>query len=151
MDPTLTTGTTRTNYLLPYPGLAARISQSWVSHILLSILIVGLNILINQHDVNSSASTIKSELLSSCSALEQTSSLAVSLPHYLASNMNDVTASGAEHVVRGAGEAMNLAIEAVEEILVFIVDTYRSMYVCLAFMVVNGGVKALNDAAQECE
>jgi hypothetical protein len=130
---------------------------------------------------NASVDGAKIRLASSCLGLEQAAGTAVSFPHYLAANVNNATADGAEAIVHGLGEfqpfglyrmrqttyihrlsasclahssplvgtVLDLSVVAIREILIFLVETYRSMYLCLADLVVRGSM-ALAIGATRC-
>ncbi|KAK9897961.1 hypothetical protein P389DRAFT_210332 [Cystobasidium minutum MCA 4210] len=101
------------------------------------------------NSANASVESAKLKLASSCLGLEQAASVAVSFPHYLADNMNEVTASGAEAIVHGLSTVLDMSVLAVEKILVFVVDMYRSMYLCLVELVVRGSMALAIGATKE--
>lgn len=159
--------------LPPYLGSWARASLAFTSPIVLSLLLVVLRLILAINSANSSVDGAKIRLASSCLGLEQAAGTAVSFPHYLAANVNNATADGADAIVHGLGElrssacarvpavaepsrlpsftgtVLDLSVVAIREILIFIVETYRSMYLCLADLVVRGSM-ALAIGATRC-
>lgn len=93
--------------LPPYLGGWAIASLSFTSPIILSLLLVIMRLILAINSANASVESAKIKLASSCLGLEQAASVAVSFPHYLADNMNEVTASGAEAVVHGLSESIS--------------------------------------------
>ena len=165
--------------LPPYLGSWALASLAFTSPIVLSLLLVILRLILAINSANASVDGAKLRLASSCLGLEQAAGTAVSFPHYLAANLNNATADGAEAIVHGLGEfqpfgldeaddthpsakrnlpcpfvpltgtVLDLSVVAIREILIFIVEMYRSMYLCLADLVVRGSM-ALAIGATRC-
>lgn len=91
--------------LPPYLGGWALASLAFTSPIVLSLLLVIMRLILAINSANASVDSAKLKLASGCLGLEQAASVAVSFPHYLADNMNEVTASGAEALVHGLSES----------------------------------------------
>lgn len=96
--------------LPPYLGGWAIASLAFTSPIVLSLILVIMRLILAINSANASVDSAKVKLASSCLGLEQAASVAVSFPHYLADNMNEVTASGAEAIVHGLGKSIDRLI-----------------------------------------
>lgn len=92
--------------LPPYLGPWALASLAFTSPIILSLLLVIMRLVLAINSANASIESAKVKLASSCLGLEQSASVAVSFPHYLADNVNKVTADGAEAIVHGLGQSL---------------------------------------------
>ncbi|KAJ5482736.1 Plasma membrane fusion protein prm1 [Penicillium diatomitis] len=126
--------------LTPYLGLRARLSQVWINRwtILLALILARVLIAIGgvRHDMDSA----RREALSACTSVESMGSAMASMPHYLSTGVNELTASGVEHAVQGLKSMLLLTITGVEEIILFIIKIMYQTYLCLATMVVRGSV-----------
>jgi hypothetical protein len=136
-------------YHTPYLGLRARLSQIWLNRwtILLALIIV--RVLIAVATLGDSLDTGRREALSACAGVESMGSAMVSLPHYMAQGVNEVTAKGIEHTVNGLQDTLLLGMQAIEEIVVFVVHLLISTYVCLLTFAVKSSVGTVIDATKD--
>ena len=134
--------------LPPYLGSWALASLAFTSPVILALILVILRLVLAISSANASIDSAKARLVSSCTGLEQAASTAISFPHYLAANMNNVTADGAEAIVHGLGTVLDMSVLSIQQIVLFIIDTYRSMYLCLADLVVRGSMALAIGATQ---
>lgn len=147
-DPTNPIPPSKPPLLQPWLGLRARLFLAPISIPLISLLFVAFRLIMSSHDVNDSVSSAKTSLLSSCHAVEATASLAASLPHFLAATTNDQLAQSVTATVRGAARVFDLSITAIEKILSYIVDSYKSLFVCFMELLVRGSLAVLIEAVQ---
>ncbi|SPO26520.1 related to PRM1 - Pheromone-regulated multispanning membrane protein [Ustilago trichophora] len=134
--------------LQPWLGLRARLFLSPISIPLISLLFVALRLLISSQDLNDSIASTKAKLLSACDAVEGTASLAASFPHFLASTTNVQLAETVTATVHGAARVFDLSITAIEKILTYIVDSYRSLFLCFMELLVRGSLAVVIEAVQ---
>lgn len=80
----------------PYLGLPARLSQVWLNRWTLLFSLIFVQLLSTAIGLKSDLANAKTEALSACLSLEKTGSLLASIPHYMASGMNAMTAKGIE-------------------------------------------------------
>jgi Mg2+ and Co2+ transporter CorA len=66
-----------------------------------------------------------------------------SMPHYMASSINDLTATSIEKAVTGLMTMLELVATAVEEIVLFVIHMMKSTYLCLIKLAVHGSMKAV--------
>ncbi|KAH8916234.1 hypothetical protein BT69DRAFT_1228759, partial [Atractiella rhizophila] len=137
-----------TTPLEPYLGPLSRYTLTPISHVLLSLLIVALSIFLSISRVHSSTGDAKNALRSSCSGVESAATVAVSIPHFAADNVNSLIASGIEESVHGLGFVLDLGVQSLEAVVLFMVDTYRSLYLCLGELAVRGSLSALIDGTE---
>ncbi|OOQ90060.1 Plasma membrane fusion protein prm1 [Penicillium brasilianum] len=126
--------------LTPYLGLRARLSQVWINRWTILLILVLVRVLIAIGDVRSDMASAKREALSACTSVESMGSAMASMPHYLASGVNELTASGIEHAVNGLNSMLMLTITGVEEIILFIIKIMYQTYLCLATMAVRSSI-----------
>ncbi|SPO26797.1 related to PRM1 - Pheromone-regulated multispanning membrane protein [Ustilago trichophora] len=134
--------------LQPWLGLRARLFLSPISIPLISLLFVAFRLLTSSQDVNDSIASTKVRLLSACDAVEGTASLAASFPHFLASSTNVQLAESVNATVHGAARVFELSITAIEKILTYIVDSYRSLFLCFMELLVRGSLAVVIEAVQ---
>lgn len=134
--------------LQPWLGLRARMFLSPISVALISLLLVASRLIMSSSDIDDSVSSAKTKLLSSCTAVEHTASLAASFPHFLAGTTNAQLAKSVTATVHGAGRVFDLSITAIEKILIYIVDSYKSLFLCFMELLVRGSLAVLMEAVQ---
>ena len=71
-----------------------------------------------------------------------------SMPYYLSTGVNDLTAKSIEKAINGLMEMLILSVTAVEEIVLFIINLMTSTYVCLITLAVGGSLHAVIDVAE---
>ncbi|KAJ5380372.1 Plasma membrane fusion protein prm1 [Penicillium cataractarum] len=135
--------------LTPYLGLRARLSQVWINRWTILLILVLVRVLIAIGGVRSDMASAKREALSACTSVESMGSAMASMPHYLASGVNELTASGIDHAVNGLNTMLMLTITGVEEIILFIIKIMYQTYLCLATMVVRSSVHVATELIEE--
>jgi hypothetical protein len=80
----------------PYLGLPARLSQIWLNRWTLLFSLIFVQLLSTSIGLKSDLDSAKREALSACLALEKTSSVLASVPHFMAGGMNAMTSKGIE-------------------------------------------------------
>jgi hypothetical protein len=94
-------------------------------------LILGLiliQLILTLQSVQDGVGDAKREMAAACSGIEGAASVAVSIPHFMADQTNDFLVSGAENIVHGLALVLDLSIRAIEAIIMYVIDTYRSLY-----------------------
>ncbi|GEM10975.1 plasma membrane fusion protein PRM1 [Rhodotorula toruloides] len=108
--------------LRPYLGPRAHISLSWLSQEFLALLLLLIALAFLLASIPALTRDAKASLTSACAGVEGAASVAVSLPHYMADGVND-----------------------------FIIDTYRSLYLCLLDLAVHGSITVLVKGIEEAQ
>ncbi|EPQ26846.1 uncharacterized protein PFL1_05481 [Pseudozyma flocculosa PF-1] len=134
--------------LKPWLGLRARLALSPISVALVSLLFVATRLVISAGDVDDKVDGLKRNILATCRGAEGAASTLASLPTVMAHNANQATIKAIESTVRGTGRVLMLAITAVEEVLKWLVDSYRSLFVCFIELLVRGSLAVLLSAVQ---
>jgi hypothetical protein len=88
-------------------------------------------------------------LLTSCKAAEHAATAAASLPRFMAVGTNKQIVEAVNGTMNGAREALILALTIMEAVINFIIDTYRSTFLCFVELAVRGGLAILIGAVQE--
>ena len=96
----------------------------------------------------SDIASAKTDLLASCNAAEQAATAAASLPRYMALATNQRFSDAVNDSMDGARAALVMALTVMEAIINFIIDMYRSTFLCFLELVVRGGLAIVIDAVQ---
>ena len=139
----------QTSYLTPYLGLRARLSQVWINRWTILILLVLIRALLAIGSVNTNLTSAKREALSACTGVENVGSAMASMPYYMASGVNELTASGIEKAINGLMSMLLLSITVLEEVFVFYINLLTSTYVCLFTFAVGGSLHVAIDVAED--
>lgn len=129
--------------ITPYLGLRARLSQVWLNRWTILLLLVLARTLIAISDLNHDLASARREALSACSSVEDMGSAMASMPHYLASGVNELTATGIEKAVSGLYAMTTMSVTGMEEIVVFVINLMTSTYLCLITLAVSGSLHAV--------
>ena len=139
----------RATTLTPYLQLSHLLSLTWLAYPILSLLFVAFRLQISSASAQDAVSNAKDTLLASCQAAEKAATTAASMPRYMAIATNERIADAVNSTMNGARAALVLALTVMEAIINFIVDTYRSTFLCFLELVVRGGLSILIGAVQE--
>jgi K+-transporting ATPase A subunit len=138
-----------TTTLKPYLQLPHLLSLTWLAYPILSLLFVAFRLQLSSAASQDAIANAKGNLLTSCKAAEQAATAAASMPRYMAVATNQQFADAANGTMNAAREALVLALTVMETIINFIVDIYRSTFLCFLELVVRGGLAILIGAVQE--
>lgn len=141
--------TTYMNTFTPYLQLKHLLSLTWLAYPVLSLLIVAFRLQLSLATSQDAVTSAKNDLLASCKAAETAATSAASMPRYLAIASNQQFADAVNGSLNAARAALILALTVMEAIINFIIDLYRSTFLCFLELVVRGGLAILISAVQE--
>lgn len=133
----------------PYLGLRARLSQIWINKWTILLLLILVRVLLAVQGLDHDIANAKEQALSACSSVEKVGSAMASMPHYMSSGVNAMAAKSVELAVRALMGTLMLAVTAVEEIVLFVINLLTSTYVCLITLVVGGAMSAALDIIEK--
>lgn len=114
--------------LPPYLTLRPQLLLCLFSPFILSLLFTCIHLTLNSSDIKANIAHGKRDLLAACARAEDRMSIIASMPRYIAQHANRGTDQAVEDIVRGLGRILTLIIVALEAILVFFVNSYRSLF-----------------------
>lgn len=135
--------------LTPYLQLSHILSLTWLAYPILSLIFIAFRLSISSDSAQTAISNAKGDLLTGCQAAQQAASAAASMPRFMALATNDQIIDGVNASMDAARDALILSLTIMEAIMNFIVDTYRSTFLCFLQLVVGGGLSLLISATQE--
>jgi hypothetical protein len=135
--------------LTPYLTLPHLLSLTWLAAPILSLIFVAFRLQLSLADAQNALDKTKVNLLASCLAAEQAATSTVSMPRYLALATNKQFADAVNGSMEAARLTLVLSITVLEAIINFVIDIYRSTFLCLLELVVRGGLSLLLGAVQE--
>ena len=134
--------------MTPYLRLSHLLSLAWLAYPIISLLFVAFRLLLSLDTAEGDIASVKSDLLASCQAAEHAATSAASMPRYMAIATNEQFADAVNGVIAGAQDVLVLSLTVMETIINFIVDIYRSTFLCFLELVVRGGLELLIAATQ---
>lgn len=146
--PTYDATTTADTQLTPYLQLSHLLSLTWLAYPILSLIFVAFRLQLSMTSLENSILSVKSDILSSCKAAEHAATAAASMPRYMALATNEQFADAVNGSLHAARVALVVSLTAMEAIINFIIDTYRSTFFCFLELVVTGGLAVLISAVQ---
>ncbi|OCB88470.1 hypothetical protein A7U60_g4378 [Sanghuangporus baumii] len=135
--------------LTPYLTLPYILSLTWLAYPIISLLFVALRLAISSGSAQDSVADAKTNLLASCAAAEKAATTAASLPRYMAVGTNKMIAASINLTMNAARATLVLSLTIMEAIINFVIDIYRSTFLCFVELVVRGGLAILISAVQE--
>lgn len=136
-------------HLTPYLGSRSRLSQVWFNRWTLLLALIVVRILLSTQSLDSDIGSAQREALSACTSVERAGSAMASMPHYMSQGVNEISAKAVEASVRALQQTLMLAISAVREIVIFVINMLVSTYVCLITFAISGSVGLVLDATEE--
>jgi len=138
-----------TTTLTPYLQLPHLLSLTWLAYPILSLIFVAFRLQLSLADAQNAILGAKDDLLTSCKAAEEAATSAASMPRFMALATNKQYADAVNGSLNAARAALVLALTVMEVIINFIVDLYRSTFLCFLELVVRGGLAILIGAVNE--
>ncbi|KAL8293032.1 hypothetical protein RQP46_000726 [Phenoliferia psychrophenolica] len=126
--------------LAPYLGARAHLSLSWLTQTFLAILLLAISLSLLLASIPYLVKDAKKVFTSACAGMEDAADVLVSLPRYMADGVNELNAASVNLVVHGTRDVLDFELLAIEEIALFIIDMYRSLFLCLLDLVVHGSL-----------
>lgn len=136
-------------YPTPYLGLRARLSQTWINRWTILLLLVLIRTIFAIASVDDNLGIARKQALSACTSVEDVGSAMASMPHYMSSGLNELTAEGIEKAINGLMQMLVLSITGVEEIVVFVINMLTQTYVCLITLAISGGLHVAVSVAED--
>ena len=103
--------------LEPYLGPRAQLSLAWLSHPLLSLLLVFIALCFILNSIPPLVDDAKHSLEAACAGVEGAANVAVSLPHYMAHGVNELNVKAAEGLISGTRRVIDLLLIAITQIV----------------------------------
>ncbi|KAF8893468.1 hypothetical protein BD779DRAFT_1436024 [Infundibulicybe gibba] len=135
--------------LKPYLSLSHLLSLTWLAYPILSLIFIAFRLQMSLASAQDTIVNAKGDLLSSCKAAEQAATAAASMPRYLALASNQQFADAVNGSINAARAALVLALTIMEAIINFIIDIYRSTFLCFLELVIRGGLAIIIGAVKE--
>lgn len=135
--------------LTPYLQLPHLLSLTWLAYPIISLIFVAFRLSSSLDAAQNAIASAKDDLLASCRAAEEAATSAASMPRYMALATNQQFADAVNASLRGARTALTLSLTVMEAIINFIIDLYRSIFLCFLELVVRGGLAILIGAVNE--
>ena len=135
--------------LNPYLELPHLLSLTWLAYPILSLLFIVFRLSISSDSAQTAVTNAKDDLLSACQAAQRAASSTASMPRYMAVATNEQIADAVNGSMNAARAALILALTVMETVINFIVDIYRSTFLCFLELIVRGALSILIGATQE--
>lgn len=135
--------------LTPYLTLPHLLSLTWLAYPILSLIFVAFRLTSSLDSTQNAIESVKGDLLASCKAAEEAATSAASMPRYMALATNEQYADAVNASLSAARQALTLSLTVMEGIINFIIDLYRSIFLCFLELVVRGGLAILLGAVTE--
>ncbi|KAI0288790.1 hypothetical protein BC826DRAFT_1098652 [Russula brevipes] len=116
--------------LTPYLQLSHILSLVWLAYPILSLMFIAFRLHLSSASAQRAIDNAKGDFLSGCLAAQRAASSAASLPRFMAVATNEQISDAINASMRGAREALVLSLTVMEAIINFVVDTYRSTFLC---------------------
>jgi hypothetical protein len=115
----------------------------------LSLIFIAFRLQLSSESAQTAITNAKADLLTGCLAAQKAASSAASMPRFMALATNDQINDAVNASMEAARESLILTLTIMEAIINFIVDIYRSTFLCFLELVVRGGLSLIIGATQE--
>ncbi|KAG1871206.1 hypothetical protein DFJ58DRAFT_742004 [Suillus subalutaceus] len=140
---------TSSTTLRPYLQLPHILSLAWLAYPILSLIFVIFRLQLSSQAAQAAVANAKGDLLTACQAAEQAATAAASAPRYMAIASNQLITDTINGSMNDARAALILSLTVMEAIINFLIDIYRSTFLCFLELIVGGGLALLIAAVQE--
>lgn len=135
--------------LRPYLQLPHLLSLTWLAYPILSLVFVALRIQSSLGSSQDAIASAKQNLVASCLASEKAATSAASMPRYLAQATNEQYAAAVNASMRAAGASLIFTLTVMQGIINFLIDLYRSTFLCFLELLIRGGLSVMISAVEE--
>ena len=135
--------------LTPYLQLSHILTLTWLAYPILSLIFIAFRLQISSDSAQTAIGNAKGDLLTGCLAAQRAASSAASMPRFMALATNDQIVDAVNASMFAAQEALILSLTIMEAIMNFIVDIYRSTFLCFLELAIGGGLSLIIGATQE--
>lgn len=115
------------------------------------LLLVLVRLLLAIASTDDGLASARREALSACTSVEQVGSAMASMPHYMSTGVNKMTATGITRAVQGLESMVDLTITGVEELVVFYIGMLTNTYLCLTTFAVTGSLHVVIDGLEAAQ
>jgi hypothetical protein len=133
----------------PYLELPHLISLAWLAYPILSLLFIAFRLQASASSSQDAVASAKDNLLRSCLAAEKAATSTASMPRFMAVATNAQIADAVNGTLNAARATLVLSLTVMETVINFIIDLYRSTFLCFLELVVRGGLSILISAVKE--
>jgi hypothetical protein len=135
--------------LTPYLQLSHILSLTWLAYPILSLIFIAFRLQLSSDSAQTAINNAKDDLLTGCLAAQKAASSAASMPRFMALATNEQITDAVNASMDAAREALILSLTIMEAVINFVVDIYRSTFLCFLELVVGGGLSLIIGATQE--
>ena len=124
----------------PYLQLPHLLSLTWLAYPVISLIFVAFRLQLSLASAQDGIADAKNDLLASCTAAQKAATATASMPRYLALTTNRQFADAVNDSINDARDALILSLTVLEAIIDFVIDIYRSTFLCFLELAVNGAL-----------
>ena len=135
--------------LTPYLQLSHRLSLAWLAYPILSIVFIVFRLILSGDAAQSAIDNAKDDMLVACKAAQQAAASTASMPRYMALATNELVDRTTNAALQATRQALVLSLTVMEAIINFIIDTYRSTFLCFLELIVRGALSILISGLNE--
>ena len=137
-----------TSTLKPYLTLPYLLSLTWLAYPILSLLFIVFRLQISSSSAQAAVNDARDNMMVSCQAAQQADTSSASFPRYMAIATNKQFADAVNATMNGSREALILVLTCMEAIINFLIDIYRSTFLCFLELAVRGTLSILISAVK---
>ncbi|KAG9124658.1 plasma membrane fusion protein prm1 [Ceratobasidium sp. 392] len=146
---TLNTPQAHFTTLKPYLTLPYLLSLTWLATPIISLLFIIFRLIISQGAAQDGVEDAKGVLIASCAAAERAAQGVGSIGSFMAAGTNRQIEAAVNATIDAARATMIFSLTALQGIIEFVIDMYRSIFLCFLELVVRGGLAIIIGALTE--
>lgn len=135
--------------LKPYLTLPYLLSLTWLATPIISLLFIIFRLIISQGSAQDGVEDAKGVLIASCAAAEKAAQGVGSIGSFMADGTNRQIEAAVNATINASRATMIFSLTALQGLIEFIIDMYRSIFLCFLELVVRGGLAIIIGALTE--
>lgn len=131
-----------------YIGLPTRLLLASLSPALLPIILTIAHLATNRRSTADMADSLRSSMYAACTGLAQGAGTLQTIPRYMAMQTNEQMVCVTQGMIRATGMGLIHMVTIIETVVIFVINTYRSLLVCTIELAVRGTLELMIGAVR---
>ncbi|KAG8846316.1 plasma membrane fusion protein prm1 [Serendipita sp. 405] len=135
----------------PYLRLSHRLSLAPFAYPIIAVAFVALRFYLSLQSAKNLIQDAKELVIAGCLGAQRAATAAVSIPRWMALETNEQILNVAHGTIEAARKGINASLHSVNALVIFVIETWQSFYLCLFQFVVRGSLAAVITVTQYVE
>lgn len=138
-------------HLGPYLRLSHRLTLAPFAYPIIAVAFVAVRFFLAYKSAQNLVADAKELIIAGCLGAQRAATTAVSIPRWMALETNEQLINVAQGTLDASREGLNLSLTVLDKIIIFVIDSYKSFYLCIFEFLIRGGLAAIITIVQFVE